>query len=326
MGLLQSIMQRHPFSILLERKFLEWQIEIGQRKSQAEFGDLVIEKYCEPVVDMATWNAVQKRVEEHAQKKFGARHPRRVNSIYLLSGIIKCARCGSPMNGNTVSRESSKGRDEAYRCSRAKRRRDCDAGRISRRKLEELVLSTLTDYILIPESLSATHELAIRHQVEGESQRDERRSGLTQERTELSRQIANITRAIADAGHSDALLDALKQKEGQRAQIRAELDELGIPIQAVPHRTGPEIDAASKAIIEALIHSPIEQQRILLRGIVHEVVAERDGKIIRGMITYYYPPPFDLAPTLSMERDPVGASLYRQTFSCPFQSQEKTRA
>ena len=41
MGLLQSIMQRHPFSTLLERKFLEWQIEMGQRKSQAEFAILL---------------------------------------------------------------------------------------------------------------------------------------------------------------------------------------------------------------------------------------------------------------------------------------------
>jgi len=242
------------------------------------------------------------------------------------------------MYGNTVSRDTSKGRDEAYRCSRARRRRDCDAGRISRRKLEELVLSTLTDYILIPDSLISMQEIAIRNQVDGESQRDERRSGLTQERTDLSRQIANITKAIADAGHSDALLDALKQKELQRAQIRVELDELGIPIQAVPQRTQLEIDAASKAIIEALINAPVEQQRPLLRGIIHEVIAERDGKIIRGMITYYYPPdceqssgrpPFDLAPlsaqagTLPTESDPVGASLYRQTFSYPFQSQEK---
>jgi len=34
-------MQRHPFSTFLERKFLEWQIEIGERKSQAAFADRV---------------------------------------------------------------------------------------------------------------------------------------------------------------------------------------------------------------------------------------------------------------------------------------------
>jgi transcriptional regulator with XRE-family HTH domain len=36
-----SIMPRHPFSILLERKYLEWQIEIGERKPQAEFARLM---------------------------------------------------------------------------------------------------------------------------------------------------------------------------------------------------------------------------------------------------------------------------------------------
>ena len=34
-------MPRHPFSIMLERKYLEWQIEIGERKSQAAFATLI---------------------------------------------------------------------------------------------------------------------------------------------------------------------------------------------------------------------------------------------------------------------------------------------
>ena len=34
-------MPRHPFSTFLERRYLEWQIEIGERKSQAEFARLI---------------------------------------------------------------------------------------------------------------------------------------------------------------------------------------------------------------------------------------------------------------------------------------------
>ncbi len=34
-------MPRHPFSTLLERKYLEWQIEKGKRISQAEFARLM---------------------------------------------------------------------------------------------------------------------------------------------------------------------------------------------------------------------------------------------------------------------------------------------
>lgn len=35
------MMPRHPFSVLLERKFLQWQIDIGERKSQADFAKLI---------------------------------------------------------------------------------------------------------------------------------------------------------------------------------------------------------------------------------------------------------------------------------------------
>ncbi|HKI53563.1 MAG TPA: recombinase family protein, partial [Anaerolineales bacterium] len=35
-----------------------------------EFGDLVIKDYCKPMVDMATWNIVQKKIADLAKKKF----------------------------------------------------------------------------------------------------------------------------------------------------------------------------------------------------------------------------------------------------------------
>lgn len=286
-----------------------------------EFGGMVIEKYCPPIVDMQTWNAVQVRIEETSQKQFKELHPRRANSIYLFSGMIKCAKCDSPMSGNSVTFKSDRSRDEAYRCSRARRRFEdprCDAVRISRQKLEDLVLSTLKEYILIPDNLSAVQELAIHNQEQGEAERTERKSTLLQDRTDASRQIANITRAIADAGHSEALLNSLKEKESLRAQIKAELDELEIPIQTIPHLSTPQLDTASKRWIDILNNKPLEQRRQFLRGFVHEVRAERHGKIISALITYYYPPtlsgeegpPFDSAPTdvLSMYPPPVGAS------------------
>ena len=296
-----------------------------------EFGGMVIEKYCPPIVDMDTWNAVQARIEETGQKQFKDLHPRRANSIYLFSGMIRCAKCDSPMSGNSVTFKSNRGRDEAYRCSRARRRFEdprCDAVRISRQKLEDLVLSTLTEYILIPDNLIAVQELAVQNQTYGEAERNERRSTLLQYRADASRQIANITRAIADAGHSDALLNSLKEKESLRAQIKAELDELAIPIQTIPNLSTQQIESASKVLIDQLNKAPLEKRRQILRGIVHEVRAERHGKIISALITYYYPPnlsgaedpPFDSAPTdnvLSMYPPPVGAHLYRQTFTYP---------
>ena len=316
-----------------------------------EFGGMVIEKYCPPTVDMDTWNAVQARIEETSQKQFKDLHPRRANSIYLFSGMIKCAKCDSPMSGNSVTFKSNRDRDEAYRCSRARRRLEdprCDAPRISRQKLEDLVLSTLTQFILTPDNLIAVQEIAQHNQTYGEAERNERRSTLLQDRTDASRQIANITRAIADAGHSDALLNSLKEKEALRAQIKAELDELLVPIQTIPHLSTAQIETASKVLIDRLNKAPIEKRRQILRGVVHEVRAERHGKIISALITYYYPPtilpsplgrgqgeghgegedhPFDLAPmddVLSMYPPSVGAHLYRQTFTYPVDNKNRS--
>jgi len=298
-----------------------------------EFGEMIIENYCAPIIDMKTWNTVQKIIEETAQHRFGERHPKRVNSIYLLSGLIKCAKCGAPMSGNSVTYKSNRGRDEAYLCSRAKRKAGCDARRIPRSRVEDLVLSTLNDFILVPDNLTAVQELAINNQEETESTRAERKESLLQERAALSREIANITRAIADAGHSEALLSALKQKESSKAENKKDLDELNVPIQPMTRLTQPQIETASKDLKERLNSRFLETRRAVLRGIVHEMTAERADKNIFALITYYYPPenagpPFDLAPTgiLSMSPDPVGALRYRQTFSYPVISEEKPRS
>jgi len=94
----------------------------------------------------------------------------------------------------------------------------------------------------------------------------------------------------------------------------------------VPDLTRPELESASNDLIGHLKSDSLEERRAALRGIIHEVVAERDGDSIEAFITYYHPPPFDLAPTdvLSISRDPVGAHLYRQTFTYP--ARIKTRS
>jgi site-specific DNA recombinase len=280
-----------------------------------EFGGEVFPNYCAPIVDMETWNAVQKRIEATSQKRFKEQHPRRANSIYLLSGLVKCAQCGSPMSGNSVTKKI--GRNEAYLCTRAKRHAGCDAKRISRNRLEELVISTLTEYILIPEAMTATQEIALENQSLGELRRAEKKRSLQERLQVVSREIGNITRAIGAAGHSEALLEELRRKELDRTDIKNRLKPLEIPIEPVPDLTQPQIENASKRLIDKLKSRSLEERREVLRGIIHEVVAERDGPRLEAFITYYYPPPFDFAPeaSLSMSLIPLGAQLYRQTFT-----------
>jgi DNA invertase Pin-like site-specific DNA recombinase len=288
-----------------------------------EFGDLVVENYCEALIDMETWNAVQKRSEDHAKTIFKESHPKRTNSAYLLSGYCICARCEAPMNGNTTIRNKVENRDEGYRCSRSKRHAGCDAGRVNRRRLEELVIDTIENHILAPDNIAAIQEIAIENQTHGEARRTERRKELHDERASVARAIANYTAAIGEMGLSTAIAKSLRDAEARQAEIKKELEELDIPVQAVPRLTYDQIVTVSKTLIQRIKEAPYEDKRQYLKELIHKVRAERVGDKIFCLVEYYYPftgsPPFESAPVelLPMNRTPMGAPLYRQLFSYP---------
>lgn len=117
-----------------------------------KFGDLIIEDYCEPVIDKEIWDAVQKF--NNRSKRFAPEiHPRRKNSNYLLSGLLYCTQCGSPYNGHVIaSRDGNK--YKYYRCSRGRRNRDCDSPYLNKVDIEEAVLEELCTHILDPDYLA----------------------------------------------------------------------------------------------------------------------------------------------------------------------------
>jgi len=269
-----------------------------------EFGDLVVENYCEPLIDMVSWSAVQKRIQEHARAKVDRLHPRRSASPYVLSGLVYCGECGSSMSANTVT-GGQRGRNEAYRCTRSKRRAGCSQGRIGRRTLEEAVLTTLRDYILLPDNLAIMVEMEQTSHGRREAQRILQLEGLRSEKKKLSSQIVNITRAVAERGHSQALLDKLTAVETQHAQLSNHIHELeNIRFVPVPPLTREEIIAMAEIIAHTLFNAPADQVHQALLTFIHQIIVKKDASgNLSGSITYYTPrlakppeisPPFDL--------------------------------
>lgn len=295
-----------------------------------EFGDLVIENYCEPMIDMTTWLAVQERIHHYAELRATTQHPRRVSSPYVLSGLVYCLRCDSIMFGNTTTRDHIHGRDEAYRCSRSRRRLDCDASRIPRGKLEEAVITTLIDYILTPESLAALYEIEQNSVDHRESKRTQRLATIQAEKVKLSRQIVNITRAIAERGHTATLLDKLTELEGELSQIKLEITQLTAVSFAQHEKLDDDrLNDASMTIINAINSKDPQVSRNMIHSFIKKVSCEKiDGKI-HGTITYFAPfPESEIGnnggEVLPKGFVPVGAPLYRQLFTHPIMSRRTT--
>jgi len=289
-----------------------------------EFGDLVIEDYCEPFISMDTWNAVQERIHHYAELRLTSMHPRRISSPYVLSGLVYCAECGSPMFGNTTTRSHIQGRDEAYRCSRSRRRLDCSASRIPRRIFEDSIITTLQQYILSPESLGVLYDVEQRAVDHREARRQERLAVIVSDKGKIAKQIVNITRAIAERGHSSTLLDKLTELESELSQLKLEYTELNS--MHFDHRdplSPIEIEFASSLMIETILHGDPQTSRQMLRSFIQKIEVKKADGQISGLIHYFAPisPPFPDPPqgesTLPMVSNPVGAQLYRQLFSHP---------
>jgi site-specific DNA recombinase len=62
----------------------------------------------EPLIDDATWLRVQERIKSHQ------RLPRQASQQHLLSGLLRCPRCGARMNGR-----GRQGHSRIYKCSSA---------------------------------------------------------------------------------------------------------------------------------------------------------------------------------------------------------------
>jgi hypothetical protein len=296
-----------------------------------EFGDLTIENYCEPFTDINTWQSVQERIRQYAAARADSQHPRRASSPYILSGLVFCGECGSPMFGNTVTRDHLHGRDEAYRCSRARRRLDCNASRIPRRKFEDAVLATLEEYILAPESLGVIYQIENRAAGHRENKRNQRLEAVSAEKSRLARQVVNITRAIAERGHSVTLLDKLSELEGRLSQLRLTQTELAsLRFEAFTPLTDEQVQMASRLIIETITGEDVDASRQALKSFIQRIDVKKDDGRLIGQITYRTPesPPFDHPSGqegyhLPIGLAPVGAPLYRQIFTHPIIFQEQ---
>lgn len=256
------------------------------------FGDLVIPGYCEPLVDQTTWDAV-KAVEDHKKNPMrgpeNKDHPRRAASSFLLSGLVFCARCGSPMNGKLVSFKGEKSY-YYYTCSRVNRCDDCKARKIPQIALELAVLDVIRDYVMNPDFSRQRQIDANRESVHGQAQlKDEKRTLMNRLKL-IQKKIDNITEIMELEGKkSRSLMQKLMDLESQETLIKSKQDELQAAVGKKPITPEQAYQITLNLRAKLLKKDPDTVKKIL-GGVIHKVVAERDGNTIKGIVQFYNPP------------------------------------
>ncbi len=290
-------------------------------KGELHYADIIIKDYCEPIVDEKTWDAAQQILAKRAQAghlRNPKTHPR-TGGKYLLTGLVHCQQCGSPLIG-----QSSKQRNGAYyrsyACSRAKRCRDCPQKPISAKKLENIILREIKNFITQPAMLA---EMLNTWQIESQNRHAATQQEITAHTAQLGilkRQLGHIVNAITESGHSQTLLEKLAELETQIKQTEETIHILKTAINLpLPKLTDAQIKKRSAQLADRLSQKDPAQLRRVLLGIIHEIIVKRDGKRIIALITFYQPKTLKknetdgAINTTPINRPPVGALLYRRS-------------
>lgn len=269
-----------------------------------EFGDLVINNYCTPLVDRAIWDEVQARRREHI-------HPRRKASNFLLSGLAFCNRCDAPLNGHVIKHKGSDDdRWEYYTCSRRKRRKDCDAPQIPKKYLEEAVKAELKENVLSSENLAAIQIDMRKIQEEQDTSFQRDMDALNRDLAKVRKEIQNVVNAIAELGHSSSLLAKLQKLEAEEQELLTASFECA--------RRSPFLDVDVQILALRLARliedADTERLRAIYRSFIKKISIEREGKRIWGSLWYYVPesePPPGGGDSNAYGKCPHGDAGYR---------------
>lgn len=264
------------------------------------YGDQVILDYCEPVVDRATWDAVQKVNEKSLINKTleASRHPRIRKSDYILTGLLRCGRCGSPLTGETIHSRRKNHTNRYYACTLKKRSSArCGAPNIPKDYLELKVLDELVNHILTLDNLT---ELRDEARASSLDQTDQIRANITEKRATMAsvkKQIDNLAENLSLYGKNRSVMEKISEKERQVDEILADIHQLEDELTGLTHLPpDDEIQDLAAKLQPILREADRPTLRRWLQALIEHIDIERTQKKLTGTIWYYMPGEFTSKP------------------------------
>ena len=212
-------------------------------------------------------------------------HPRRSASSYLLSGLVKCGRCGRALSGQAAKR----GQFAYYVCQSLlhRGRGACDAPRLSARRFEGLIVEQIRDSILTEGNIRDLVRL-VDEELAGVAQEQRRKlAGLETELAEVRRRLDRVWQVIEtsdlDLADATARIKAHRARqerlERAAAETRALLSERRVVLDDVE-----TITAGAQDLRVYLQTSDRTEAKAFIRSFVQEIAVAPGAATIRYAI------------------------------------------
>ena len=154
------------------------------------------------IISDELWNEVNMQMTD---RTMNARHKAR--RTYLLSGIIYCGECGSPMSGNARKAGRNKTEYVTYDCNRRHRERTCRAKSINKKYIEELVISHLENEFFTQENAQQLSQRIFDLQMQRKAEVTPEIAALKAELASKRKEMNNIIESIKKGAFKDWMGD-----------------------------------------------------------------------------------------------------------------------
>ncbi len=243
---------------------------VQRKRAQSEW--IVRDDQTLRIVPDELWQRVQARLNARkAQQPKGGKPAR-----YMLSGLLKCACCGSSYSMRN---------DRNYGCAGYVRGLDCTQGRVlSRRKAETELLAGIKATVTSPEYVKAM-AAAVRVRVREREQGTDKKL-FAAELAKVERELGNAVDALVSLGKSAAVLARVRELETRKAMLESQIRMIDKPARIVPNiermivARVEQLEEAARdpehgERVRVAAHDLIGSVRVIEEG--EHIVAEIDG-------------------------------------------------
>ncbi len=260
-----------------------------------------------PVVTQDEFQRVGMLLQSKAPSQI---HPRRVASPHLLSGVVKCRRCGSALS----AQEAKGGRFTYYVCQTLMKRGSgtCKTPRLNSKRFEKLIIDQLRENILTETNIRDLVKLIDEETDSFVQEQRERLGVIEEELADVRRRLDRLFNLIetSDLDIADATSRIREHRERQeKLESTAEGARASLADRRLMRDSVETITAFAKDMGDFLMESELTESKAFIRSFVKEI------SVAPGSATIHYTIPMPEGspiPGKEMEKVALG-KLVRST-------------
>lgn len=250
----------------------------SHRKNKNEEEIIRIPNGVPAIVDEETFELVQKLLKQRRRSK--GQH--KAKEVYLLTGLVECAECGSAYHGSSRIGGRNKSKYVSYRCSKRKKLENpCKCKEINKSLLDEFVVNQLYTTLLNQTNLEQLLESVNIKLKQKYKDMDQDLPQLQKQLDEVSQKISNLVQAIAmgGLGSLETITQEIQRLEHDKVKLTELVQENQVKKESLT-LTSEQLKQVLDESKEYMLSKHDDRVKYILSRFIHKIIIGNETVIV----------------------------------------------